>query len=249
MGQANFDVNSAFLFVIVGLVILFVLAQSVFFLVKAWRRGKQIGLDMSVLKRTATTAAVFTIAPAIAILLGVVTLSKKLGVPLPWLRLSVIGSITYELTAAEAGAKAVGTSIAESSVPLLPEQYTSIAWVMTIGILLGLLLVPLLNRKILKGMNTLKKRDEKWGDILSTALFLGMISAFLGVIFATVNQGLAGWIPVFVMIASAILMSICGLLVKQFKWSFMEDYALPVSMLGGMALAIPITNLVTAIVG
>ena len=36
-----------------------------------------------------------------------------------------------------------------------------------------------------------------------TGLFLGMISAFLGVIFAEVTEGLSGWIPVFVMIASA----------------------------------------------
>lgn len=249
MGQANFDVNSTFLFVIVGLIILFVLAQSVFFLIKAWRRGKKVGMDAGMLRRIASTAAVFTVAPAVAILLGVVTLSKKLGVPLPWLRLSVIGSITYELTAAEAGAKAVGTSIAESSVPLRPEQYTTIVWVMAIGIIIGLLLVPLLSKRILKGMNTLKNRDQKWGDILSTALFLGMISAFLGVIFATVNEGLVGWIPVFVMVVSAILMSICGLLVKRLRWGFMADYALPVSMLGGMALAIPITNLVTMLVG
>jgi len=109
--------------------------------------------------------------------------------------------------------------------------------------------VPLLSKKILTGMDALKKRDQKWGDIFSTALFLGMISAFLGVIFATVNEGLVGWIPVFVMIASAILMALCGLCIKLFKWGFMEDYALPISMLGGMALAIPITNLVHMIVG
>ncbi len=244
----NFDVNSTFLFVAVALIIVFVIAQSVFFLVKAWRRAKALGMNAKILKRTAAGSAVFTIAPAIAILIGVVTLSKKLGVPLPWLRLSVIGSITYELTAAEAGASAVGTSISDSSVPLTAIQYSTITWVMALGIIIGLILVPLLSRKILKGMNTLKKRDAKWGDIFSTALFMGMISAFLGVIFADVTMGLTGWIPVFVMIVSAIIMALCGGLVKILKWRWLEDYALPLSMVGGMALAIPITNLVNSIV-
>ena len=43
--------------------------------------------------KIAVTAAIFTIAPAVAIVIGVITLSKDLGVPLPWLRLSVIGLV------------------------------------------------------------------------------------------------------------------------------------------------------------
>ena len=57
---------------------------------------------------------VFTIAPAISILLGVVTLSKFLGIPLPWIRMSVIGVITYELPAATSTAKAFGISLVET---------------------------------------------------------------------------------------------------------------------------------------
>ena len=75
-----------------------------------------------------------------------------------------------------------------------------------------------------------------------------MISAFLGVVFATVNKGLVGWIPVFVMMASALIMAVCGLFVKKLKWKWMEDYALPISMLGAMALSIPITGLINGLV-
>jgi len=75
-----------------------------------------------------------------------------------------------------------------------------------------------------------------------------MISAFLGVVFATVHKGLAGWIPVFVMISSALIMTVCGFFVKQLKWKWMEDYALPISMLGAMALSIPITDIVNKLV-
>ena len=40
----HFDVNSPVLFLLAGIIIAAVLAQSVFFLVKAWRRGRAIGM-------------------------------------------------------------------------------------------------------------------------------------------------------------------------------------------------------------
>ena len=92
----EFNSNSAFMYVVVAVVIAFVLLQSVVFFIKAWRRGKELGMDMKALKKGVASSAIFTIAPAFAILLGVVALSNALGFPLPWLRLSVIGSLTYE---------------------------------------------------------------------------------------------------------------------------------------------------------
>ncbi len=240
-----FDPNSGFMYLIVAIVILFVIAQSVYFLVRAWRRAKEIGMDTRVLKKTVGSSAVFTVAPAVAILLGVIALSRALGFPLPWLRLSVIGALTYETTAAATTATALGLDLANLITD--PQAFSAIAWVMTIGIIPGLVLVPLFSKKILSGVNSIKQKDSKWGEIFMTGLFLGMISAFLGVIFAEVTEGLSGWIPVFVMIASAILMLLCGLVRKLLKMKWIEDYALPISMLGGMMLAIPITNLVLSI--
>ena len=107
----EFNSNSAFMYVVVAVVIAFVLLQSVVFFIKAWKRGKELGMDKQALKKTVGSSALFTIAPAIAILLGVIALSNALGFPLPWLRLSVIGSLTYEATAAAAAATAVGASL------------------------------------------------------------------------------------------------------------------------------------------
>ena len=90
----NFNPTSPILFVLAAAVIVFVIAQSVFFMVRAYRRGKELGIDTAQMKKTIVSTAIFTIAPALSILLGVITLSKFLGLPLPWLRLSVIGAIT-----------------------------------------------------------------------------------------------------------------------------------------------------------
>ena len=68
----NFHVNSTFLYGIAALVVLFVLAQSVFFLVRAFKRGKELGISTEKLKKTIISTAVFTIAPALSILIGVI---------------------------------------------------------------------------------------------------------------------------------------------------------------------------------
>ncbi len=238
----EFNSNSTFLFLISGLIITFVIAQSLFFLIKAWKRAKELGMETNTLKRIVKSSAVFTIAPAIAIILGVITLSKFLGLPLPWLRLSVLGALTYELPAATSTAAALGVSISQDVTD--PVVYSTIAWVMTLGILAGLVIVTLFLKRIQGGIDNIQKRDKKWGDIFLTSIFMGMISAFLGMIFADITKGIVGWIPVFIMIVSALIMIICGYFVKVHKVKWLEDYALPISMLGAMALSIPITRLI-----
>lgn len=242
-----FNPNSALMYCMTAIVIAFVIAMSIRFIVMAWKRAKRIGMDPKMLRRVAVSSAIFTIAPAVSILLGVIALSRALGFPLPWLRLSVIGALTYETPAAASAASAMGTDL--SNLITDPVTFAAIAWVMTLGIIPGPVLVPTIGKKIENGVMRIRQKDEKWGSLFMTALFLGMISAFLGMIFATVSEGLRGWIPCFVMIASALIMCVCAVFVKLLHWKWMEDYALPISMLGGMALSIPITNLVNMIAG
>lgn len=238
----EFSPNSTFMYIVALCVILFVLAQSVFFLVRAYRRGKQLGISQAKLKKTVVSTAVFTIAPAISILIGVVTLSKFLGIPLPWVRLSVIGALTYELPAATSTANALGVSLSQMVTD--PKVYSAIAWVMTLGIIPSIILPPILMKKIQGGVVKLRNRDSKWGDIFMTSLFLGMISAFLGMVFADVRSGLSGWIPVFVLLVSAALMGVIGLLIKKCNLKWLETYALAISMVGAMVFAAFITPMI-----
>lgn len=235
-----FSTNSAFLFVVAGIVIVFVLAQSFYFLIRAYRRGKELGIVTGKLKKTVVSTAIFTIAPAISILLGIVTLSKFLGIPLPWIRMSVIGALTYELPAATAAAGALG--ITELSKMITdPKVYAAIAWVMTLGIMPSIILPPILMKKIRGGVVKLQNKDQKWGDLFMASLFLGMISAFLGMVFADIRKGITGWIPIFVLLVSAILMGVCGILIKKCGWKWLETYAMSISMLGAMVFAVVIT--------
>ncbi len=241
----TFNVNHPILYVIVGAIIALVLGQSVYFLLRALKRARELGIEKSTLKKTISSAALFTIAPAVAILVGVVALSKSLGVALPWLRLSVIGSITYETVAAgnalEAAGMGAGTTITDPSI------FITIAWVMTVGIAAGLVFVPFVTKKLQGGLAKVGMKDKKWGEIFNNAMFLGMISAFLGYVFCdvgtVVHGDTSGLIPVCVMAVSAAVMAICGLVATKAKIRWLTDYALPLSLIVGMASAIPFTSL------
>ena len=91
----------------------------------------------------------------------------------------------------------------------------------------------------------MKGKDEKWGNIIMDGLFLGMISAFLGMVFADIRSGLAGWIPIFVLLFSAAIMAfVGGYLVKKRGIKWLQDYAIPISLIGAMAFAVVITSVI-----
>lgn len=79
-----------------------------------------------------------------AIVVSVAILSKKLGLPLPWLRLSVVGSMSYETIAANNALSAMGQSLG-SGAALTAQQYVNVLLVMTISIMVGIWLVPALD--------------------------------------------------------------------------------------------------------
>ena len=266
----KFSINHPVLFILVGLLVAVVLGQSIYFLAKALKRSKELGMDQTKIKKTMKTAAIFTIAPAVAIVISVITLSKKLGLPLPWLRLSVVGSMSYETIAANNALSAMGQSLG-SAAPLTAQQYVNVLLVMTISIMLGIWLVPAIGKKLQNGMKSMENRDAKWADTFQNALFIGMISAFLGFVFCNVSRlwtaengvvkvigsdfaengdkiqveklftSTSGLVPVCTMVVSALVMVVCGLLMRKPKLKWLSEYALPISLIAGMAAAIPLT--------
>lgn len=262
----TFTPNHPILFVLVGIIIAAVLGQSVYFLLKSVRRAKATNMDMTKIKKTIITAAIFTIAPAVSIVVTVVTLAKSLGIALPWLRLSVVGSLSYEAIAAANAASGMGTTLAKLGDGMTASEYVTITLVMTLSIMVGIWLVPVIAKKYQNGLVSFENKDKKWSDILQNSLFIGMISAFVGFVFCDVSRlwsesarlveitdkmtdtttvieysSTSGLVPVVVMATSAICMCLCGLLINKLKWKWVNDYALPICMIIGMAVAIPVT--------
>lgn len=232
-------INSGFLYIIGAIIALFVMAQSVYFLVRAVRRGRQLGIDPKKLKDAAVSSAVFSIVPSMPIVLAMITLAATIGAPFSWIRLSVIGSMSYETVAA--------ASVAKAAAGMNLSVFSAIMWVMTLGIISG----PLFNifgfKKYQSKIEEIGKRSPKWSKILVDALFMGIIAVMGGQFiakgiasFADFNaQGIVnGQAQFLTLFTGALLMAVFGVVIKATKAKWLENFALPVSMVGAIALSV-----------
>lgn len=241
--------ESGFLYLLAGLVVLFVVSQSAFFLARAWREGKRIGLSRQTMRNTVATSALFSIAPSISIVATVLTLSGALGLVLPWIRLSVIGAITYEVPAAEAALNALGITGGLSGQVADPKAFATVAWVMTLGSILPLVIVPFALKKIQKGIGkAVGKQDAKWADAMSAAAFIGLISAFVGR--AIMGQGEkavlgdgAGVLSVSALVSAVGFMFLLNWIQKKTRWKWLESMAMPMAMFLAMGMVLLLSNL------
>lgn len=199
--------SSTGLYLIAGAVILFVLLQSVFFLVKSWKHGREIGIDKKKLRDAVTSSALFTIPSAFSVLATVIALAPALGLVIPWVRLSVLGNITYETVAATEAIEAFGITTGITEAITDPTVFAGVAWVMTIGICLSLVILPFVAKPLHKKfLNAGKQKEEAketalkveetpeeaeasdkkkkrsfagFMDHVTPALFIGLIGAFV----------------------------------------------------------------------
>lgn len=233
--MADFKENG-FMYLIGALVVAFVISESLFFLIRAWKEGKRLGISAKTMKATVTQSALFSIAPSISIVATVLTLSGALGLVLPWIRLSVIGNITYEVPAAEAALEALGITGGMAGTVSDPKVFATVAWVMTLGSIMPLVIVPFALKKIQKGIGkAVGKKDAKWADAMSAAAFIGLISAFVGR--AIVGQGDkavlgdgAGILSVTALLSAIGFMFLLSWLQKKTRWKWLESMGMPLAM-------------------
>ncbi|MFV0351747.1 MAG: DUF5058 family protein [Oscillospiraceae bacterium] len=233
--------NSGTMYLIVGVVILFVTLMSVVFMVKAYKEGIKIGMDKKKLRKAITSSAAFTFIPSVGVLIGVIALSGSLGVPIPWLRESVIGALHYETMAADVAAKAAGLPSLSAEF-MNGSVFVSIIFVMTIGIIWGSLFCIFgLKKYQKKVINKVGSKDSRWGGILFNAMFIGMVCVFVGAGFAGLRSG--SYISLLVISVSALFMALFTWLIEKKKQKWLESFSVSFAMTLGMAAAV-VGNLV-----
>lgn len=242
--------SSAPLYLICGGIIAFVALLCVIFMVRAYKAGKAIGMDTGKMKRVIVSSATFSVLPSVGILLGVIALSGSLGIPWPWLRLSVIGALHYETQVAQAAAEQVGMEKLSGEY-MTASGFATIALLMSVCIMWGMILSVLFNKKYTKKLSGggPKGAAVGFGDTAMTAMFIGLVSAYIGSYIGgfVSSNGLftftGDFTPLVVVAVSALIMALFMWLGKKPKLAFVENFSIAVSMLVGMAAAVLI-NLV-----
>ena len=251
------QLNGGSIFLICGAIIAVIAVVCVIFIIRAGRAGLALGMDPVRMRRAVTSSATFSILPGVGILLGVLALSGSLGTPWPWLRLSVIGALHYETTVAEAAAEQLGVSLGSDTMTV--GAFSTIALLMSICIMWGMILATFFNKRYLKrfeGKDPAKKAGGGFGDRAMIAMFIGMVSTYLGSYigdFVSRKPSAAGgetayvpsrfafggdWTPLVAAAAAAIAMGIFIWLKEKKHLDWVENFAVAGSMLIGMLVVV-----------
>ena len=244
------QLNSPALFLICGGIILFVAVVCVVFLVRAWRAGVAIGMDRTRMRRAITASATFAVLPSVGILLGVIALSGSLGTPLAWLRLSVIGALHYETQVAEAAAEAVGLPGLSASA-MTPTAFTTIALLMGVCIMWGMVLSIFFSKSYLGRLQSpgKKKPGGGFGDTAMTAMFIGLVSAYIGSYLGSFVSGRGlftfsgSLLPLAVVAVAAAVMAVFVWLAEKKNAVWVESFSVAGSMIVAMAAAVLLRGL------
>lgn len=229
--------NSTVLALLIGMTILVVVGQSVLFVRKGLKRGQELGLSQTKLKKVVANAAIFSVLPSLPIIVMLLALSIPLGRFFPWLRLSVVGSAAYEGMAANIAANSMGLS--DLTDPgLTPQIFGIIMLVMTIGIIWGILFNILFMKHLDDFSKKAKAKKNNFIPIFTAAIFSGMLATLSAPYVANLQNIRA----VLSFLTAGIAVLLLNKIAKETKVRIISEFSLPVAMIVGMAIAIIHSN-------
>ena len=210
-------------------IIMVVFYQTVKITLITFRAGQAIGLSKGEMLSAFRTGLTTSIVPSIAILLGLAVLIPRLGVPFPWMRLSVLGSVTYELIAAGAAASEMG--LEGLSGQFNGNAFAAAVWTMSLGCLWGVLIVAFLTPKIKQLKDKVGGGDPGWMSVLSLAAFFGAVG------YLVAQPLVRGGASLTAMLGGFFSMVLIGMVIKVARQHWLKEWALSLSLIAGMAVA------------
>lgn len=245
IGAREFSLRDPMVFVLYGVVLAFIVALSLYYMLSALKRAKQLGIESSKIKKVITTSATFSILPGLGIALGVVTLIGTLGIAFPAIRLSVVGSLQYETQMANGVAEGLYGSMSKMIAQGISAQdFATMAMVMTIAISSGGLQILFFYRlyqpkigKLMAKTTGGKKGGVNIGDLVFQVSFIGMVLGYLAMSIETLAKNVAfidGYYNFIAVLVAMACMYVCDVLINKANWKWLDNFSTPLSMLVAM---------------
>ena len=222
--------NSPAVWALAALAVAAIVVQVVLYTRLAYstvKRG-EVKLTSKQCNKAFRAGVVSAIGPAFGVSIVMIGIIAILGGPMAWLRLSVIGGNTTELTAASVGVTAAGGDIS-NAINML--QLSNAWWTMSINAC-GWLIVTLLFANRMEKLRTkIGGGDTRWLELFSSAATLGIFGAFVSdyivsgvktTDYATIAACLVGGLAMWVIL----------LFSKKHKW--IMEYSLGIAMIFGI---------------
>ena len=234
--SAIMNSTTLYIAVIVGLLLIFLLCAVM--LKMAWGRCIELGISREKVKDVIKSSVIFSIVPSLSIVIGLFSLAAVLGVPWPWFRLSVVGSVSYEPMAADMVATGAGyESIGALAAANDPSKVGAIMFVMSISIMFGIITCTIFGKKIQTSMASFREKNGAWGALATGCFTLAMMVVFLPV------QIFKGPVYLLTMAVSALVTFLHGVIIKKTGWTWLSNFVLADSLVLAMIASVFFSNL------
>ncbi|MDR1400055.1 MAG: DUF5058 family protein [Treponema sp.] len=233
--------NHWLIYVLVSIGVVFVSAFCLISMRKSWKRARAKGWSNEKLMNLVKMTVSATFVPSLSVVIGVFSLVALLGVPWPWWRLSVVGSLTYETMAADMTVKAIGLDLTRLS-EAKAEHFVLVMYVMSLGIMGGMFISPFITKSIHLGSMKMKAGDKRWSVLGGSIFFTVILSVFVVPIF--LNFTTAGVVQMLTFITSLVIT--IGLnRIAVGRWAFLRNFTLALSLILAMASSVLWSALLT----
>ncbi len=225
--------NQPWMYIFVGVLLLLILGQNFIMMKKAWKHAKDdLGYTDAQIRKGLVNGVSVSIVPTLPVIVVMLTLIPLLGTPLPWLRLSVIGSATIESIAATLGVEAVGETLTVGGYTIA--GWIAACWVMNLGNTSSLVWSTLAIKPICKIYDAAEKFDIK----LVLTIGAGCLCGVMG--HSVVNFGISSMkdkgIVFFASFALGAIMTFAAKKNAKLKW--MNEWLMAICMIFGMVVAV-----------
>lgn len=241
--EVNMDIykvlNGKLLYLLVGIGLICIFLMCLFFFRRAYKRALELNVSKEKLNSVIKSSIVFSIVPSISIIIGLITLKPLLGAPWPWFRLSVVGSLPYELTAADLSVKGAGyADFTDFQAAGDLKAVGVIMFVMSIAIMAGMVFNVFFLKKLHTSVSTSGKKETPFRDLALSVLITGMMSVFV------VVQMTKSKIHAITLIVSAVTTFILTILAKKLNMKWLNDYVMSFALIIGMFIAVVLTKVI-----
>ena len=228
--------ESSLLYVLVIVSLLIIAAICVYYLLLCMRKAKEMGISKQKVNEIIKSTAIFSIVPSIAIAIGLVTLVIVIGIPYAWFRLSVIGSVSYELMASNMALSALKLDLANADA----DAFGLIMWVMCVPITSTVLANIFVCKPMHLGTMRVGSGDKKWGALSQTTFMTALLVVLI------VPMIFGGLVGLLTFVTSALIAVVVSMLAKKTGAKWMNDFILAICLIGAMGMSIVYTNLLRA---
>ena len=225
--------ESSLLYVLVIVSLLIIAAICVYYLLLCMRKAKEMGISKQKVNEIIKSTAIFSIVPSIAIAIGLVTLVIVIGIPYSWFRLSVIGSVSYELMASNMALSALKLDLANADA----DAFGLIMWVMCVPITSTVLANIFVCKPMHLGTMRVGSGDKKWGALSQTTFMTALLVVLI------VPMIFGGLVGLLTFVTSALIAVVVSMLAKKTGAKWMNDFILAICLIGAMGMSIVYTNL------